>query len=173
MSTTTAYPRRDIAKPERRIAIPCTRCDGVGGHVMWPNFTCFRCAGNKWDPTRKAWAFPADWDDDQCQQFLDCKQATAQRARERREAKRLAEWEAGRADREAAEAAALAEWEAHKVRMWAINVANCPELQTFVDHPSRAMFPDFCEDIAESAHNYELSPRQIAAFTRIVKRGPR
>jgi hypothetical protein len=173
MSTTTAYPRRDIAKPERRIATPCTRCDGQGGHIMWPNFTCFRCAGNKWDPTVKGWAFPTDWHDDQCQQFLDRKQATADRARERREAKRLAAWEAGRADREAAEAAALAEWEAHKVRMWAINVANCPELQAFVDHPSRAMFPDFCEDVADSAHHYELSPRQIAAFTRIVKRGPR
>lgn len=167
------FPRRSIVKPERRIATPCTRCGGEGGHIGWPNFTCFRCGGTKYDPTRKGWAFPSDWDDDRCQQFLDRKQATADRARERREAKRLAEWEAGRADREAAEAQARVEMEAHQTRMWAINVAKCPELQTFMDHPSRDRFPAFCDDIADNAHHYELTPRQVATFARIIKKGPR
>lgn len=170
MSATADYRRHTGDKPARIVVAACTRCAGAGGHRMWPNWTCFRCGGSGGDPTRRLWAFPVDWTDDQCGEFLARKEAARLRAQERRQAKRMAEWEAGRAEREAAEAARLEEIARHEAECWQTNVAACPALAIYSDHPTPAIFPGFCHDVAEQARYRVLSPRQIEVFERLVRK---
>lgn len=170
MSATTGYRRHTGAKPARIVVAACGRCGGAGGHRMWPNWTCFRCGGSGGDPTRRNWAFPVDWTDEQCAEFLDRKEAARLRAQERRQQKRMAEWEAGRAEREAAEAARLEEIARHEAACWQANLDACPELATYSAHPAPAVFPGFCHDVADQARHRALSPRQIEVFARLVRK---
>jgi len=77
-----------VTQPQKIAPTPCTRCFGVG--TVHTYGTCYRCWGAKADPKIKTWAFPKSWGKEQCQAFLDKKQAEA----ERRLVKRLAADEA-------------------------------------------------------------------------------
>ena len=90
-----------ITKPTKNAHVPCSRCDGRG---VFSIGTCFRCGGDKIDPTGRDWAFPASWTDGQCQSFSDARTARNRAAQEKRQAAR----QAAAADRVAAENAAKA-----------------------------------------------------------------
>lgn len=163
MTTMTAHKRANIAKPQRLVNIPCTRCDGVGGNIRWPNFTCFRCGGFKVDPTIRDWAFPHGWDDNQCDQFLAKKEAQAQARRDKAEAKRRAEWEAKAPEREAERLRVEMEQASNR----AYNLANCPNLVKFAAVAHIRNLPGFLHDIADQAEHFRLTDRQIEAFNRV------
>lgn len=82
------YPRfRDesVDKPKKCAKTQCRRCWGEG--VVGTYGTCFRCNGRKYDPTDKRWAFPRNWTDEQCQEFLDKKMKELHRRLEAKDKK--------------------------------------------------------------------------------------
>ena len=170
METTTAqFPRRQITKPTRLVTKPCTRCDGVGGNIRWPGFDCFRCGGGKADP-QLTWAYPADWSDEQCAEFVAKRAERNRKAREAREAKRYAEWLAQQPT--ADEKAAREEQERlERERFWNENVAALPILTVVRDHPRREdLFADFVLDVCRQAEFTVLSDRQREMLDRVARK---
>ena len=159
------FPRANITKPARVIPQPCSRCDGSG--VVWPYGTCFRCGGGRTDPQR-AWGFPRDWSDEQCAEFDRKRKERNRKARDARQAKHFAEWQAKQPSAEqvaAQEEAARLEREA----IWNANVAELPELAEIAEHPQREqLFADFLLDICDQAQYRMLSDRQREVFARVA-----
>lgn len=67
-------------KPTKTAPTPCSRCYGTGNYARG---VCYRCDGRRVDPTRKEWAFPPDWTDDQCRDWNDAREARNAAARHR------------------------------------------------------------------------------------------
>lgn len=77
-------------KPTKTATTACSRCAGTGS---WFNGDiCYRCNGNRIDPTARTWQFPADWTEQQRSEFVQLQQEKAERRREaaaaRKDAKR-------------------------------------------------------------------------------------
>lgn len=166
-SMTATFPRRPVARPTRAISQPCGRCDGAGGNHMWPGFTCYRCGGLRVDPTRKDWAFPQAWSDEQCAEFLAKKEAAAQARKDAADAKRRADWEANREQRLAEQAEAERRLAEQHAENRAANLEACPALAEFAQHPMRSEMPGFLHDIASQAEHFRLSPRQVQVFAEV------
>lgn len=154
----------NLTKPAKKAPCHCVRCGGGGYvHSHVEGGVCFRCRGHRQDPTIRDWAFPADWTDEQCSQFLDDKHAAA---KARREVKAAAE-------------------RASIVAAWNANLEACPALAEFAqfvefapgDAP-RATWPDvprfatawesqFAADIVHKARRYRLSDKQVSLVSSI------
>lgn len=154
----------NLTKPAKKAPCHCTRCGGGGYvHSVVEGGVCFRCRGNRQDPTLRDWAFPADWTDEQCSQFLDAKHDAA---RARRDAKVAAE-------------------KASIVATWNANLEACPALAEFAqfvnfvpgDEP-KATWPDvprfstawesqFAADIVAKARRYRLSDKQVSLVSSV------
>lgn len=163
----TQFPRANITKPARVITQACDRCGGTG--VVLPFGTCFRCAGGRIDPQR-AWGYPRDWTDEQCATFNAKREARNRKARDARQAKAVAEWQA---QQPSADEIAAREEQARLEReaIWAENVAVLPMLAQINDHPDREqLFADFLLDICDQAHYRSLSDRQRSVFERVARK---
>ena len=79
---------QSLSQPKECVVCRCDRCGGSGVYHVFG--TCYRCGGNGKDPTYRDWGFPADWSDEQCQQFLDARTARLEKARLSRAAKKQA-----------------------------------------------------------------------------------
>jgi len=86
-------------KPTKTAAVKCSRCYGTGNHARG---TCFRCGGQRIDPTAKGWAFPADWTAEQIADWEAERNARLNAAAEKRAAKRRREAAASLRRREVA-----------------------------------------------------------------------
>ena len=146
------YPRMkgDAAtKPARCLRTDCYRCDGSG--VFSTLGMCFRCGGNGVDPTTKAWAFPSDWSDEQCAEFLV---KTADYAAHRRELAQA---------RKAKKAAVILD----------ANVEANPALAAVIS-PSEAVAellwgtPFF--DMMETARKFPLSEKQVVFMVSLFEK---
>jgi hypothetical protein len=126
------------AKGKRYFRGSCTRCGGAGGYKHWPGFTCFRCFGN------------GRTDADNVRVYDDTEyvkvEARNEKARARREAKKVAE--------------AASQVEANRAtygerfdRIMASTVGN-----------------GFIRDIQDKASRYDLTEKQVAAAIEAIER---
>lgn len=155
---------KGITKPSKTVACRCHRCGGGG--VVPPWGQCFRCGGNGRDPQDRDYGFPADWSDEQCQEWLDRKAAVNEARRQAKAAKK--------------QAAAVA--------VFAANAAVCPALVTFREgilfdahDVPKSQWPaivrhvtqweaKFIRDTEYKAHKFALTEKQIAVCNSIVER---
>ena len=154
---------RDITKPTKCLGVPCQRCCGKGVYHTYG--TCFRCGGYGQDPTEREWGFPADWTDQQIEEW---------------QAKRLARLEANRLRR-------ATKAQAERDRIWNENVARFPQIEGIhkayweglvtrkyipewgLPEDESAyqvvrLMPEFCCDILEKARKFPISEKQVAAM---------
>jgi hypothetical protein len=144
MTIANLYPKTDnITKPTRNLSDKCHRCGGTG---MFPSAgrTCYRCLGDRRDPTARLWSVPASWTDEQIVAWHEAREARNAKSRARSEAKRIA-------DRNA---------------VWTVNVARFPRLVEFKAIDS---LPMICDDIIGKASKWEISDAQYALVVKIVE----
>lgn len=130
---------RGITKPEKTVAIPCTRCGGKGTFHTYG--LCFRCGGECTDPTEHDWGFPVDWTDEDIVIWTNAREARNEKARDRAQERR----------------------EAKAVKVLNENLAKYPGLAEVME---RKDLPAFAEDILFKARRYPLTEKQVAAVLR-------
>lgn len=82
------FPRANVEKPAKVVSVQCSRCYGSGVYAHYG--VCFRCGGNRSDPSYRALGFPRDWSDDQCAAYVAQKDDAAAKRREKAAAKAAA-----------------------------------------------------------------------------------
>jgi hypothetical protein len=134
-----------LTKPARTIPVACHRCGGTG-RVAIPvdSGRCWRCAATGVDPTRRTWAYPVEWTNEQIEATIARREARAAAAAERRAAKKQAERDA----------------------QWAANVTAFPVLEQATEH----MGNSFLADIVDKAHRYDITQAQADAITTTIAR---
>jgi hypothetical protein len=149
---------KGIEKPTKAVETPCIRCGGTG---IYGNLgDCYRCYGRRRDPQILDYGFPVGWSDEQCQSWLDDRDAKAVARRKKSADKRRAKQDA----------------------KFAQNLAACPALEDLqrlveeapADSNQRRWLTSwecqFASDTRVRACNYTLSEKQIALVASIVER---
>lgn len=152
-TTTKTYKRTSqIDKPAKVMSAQCDRCGGSGIFHIWG--ACFRCGGNGIDPTYKDWGYPVDWTDEQCEAFAAHREIANAKARQRAAARRQAKRDA----------------------QWQRNLEECPLLGVVQNDIMAATeeaphrWAGFMQDIVWKASDFDISPKQVAAFEAGYKR---
>lgn len=73
-------------KPEKIIAVKCTRCGGSG--IFHTFGACYRCGGNGWDPKERTYAYPHNWTSRDIDKWNEQREAKNQERREKQAERR-------------------------------------------------------------------------------------
>lgn len=170
MNNTQYFTKLDtVSKPERCLWVNCERCGGSG--FYYTHGICFKCKGQQ-KVQSPEYAFPTSWSDEQCAAWDKAREERNRKARERAQAKRIAEREARKAARNANKpepvAPAISEAELRE-RTFAENVERCPKLRevrkAIVEHGA-ASAPEFVWSVCDQAFYHSLSDKQVEAFNK-------
>lgn len=135
-------------------------CDRCGGRGLYHTYgTCFRCGGAKVDPTIRAWAFPADWTDEECAEWDTAREERNRKAREAR----IANGETPEPITPQLTEAQL------RQQTFNENAERCPKLREVVKAMKEhgiASAPNFLWSISDQAYYCRLSDKQIEAFNK-------
>jgi len=171
----SSYPRAKIAKPAKIAVDPCFRCGGGGYFPQWGK--CFRCGGNGKDPTRRGWAYPADWTDEQCKAHEAERASRNEASRGRAHAKKQSEatrvWEANVAARPIlaeAKAALQAYWdgEPEPVHEDTYGDETHDSIRARNEYARLNALPPFVSDIVSKASRFPISEKQAAAVEKAL-----
>lgn len=148
---TKIHPRNpEITRPRKNHITrgKCFKCGGRGyGPWMPDGGRCYRCAGSGAGGKIKNWAFPTEWKEDQCTEWLTDHEAKLQAKRDKKAAEKAE-----------AEAVRLDDIAAKNLKAAGVRAMNFKTKNTFI------------LDIQAKAAKYLLSQKQIDALKNACKR---